>query len=110
TTQGNWTGQYGASGYQLAAADTSVPGFATVSVANKSDYTWAASTTDPRALRRPNSTNRVAATWYSAAPFTITVASSDSQAHQIALYLLDWDNASRAETIQVLASPTQAVL
>ena len=69
-----------------------------------------ATTTDPRALQTPDGTNRIAATWYSSTSFTIAVNLTDGQAHNIALYALDWDNQGRSEQIQITSAATGAIL
>ncbi len=50
TTQGTWKGVYGADGYAIANHATSYPAYAQVTFSGQSNYTWAASTTDVRAL------------------------------------------------------------
>ncbi len=50
TTQGTWSGKYGADGYLIASDATNPPAYASVSLTGDTLYTFAASTTDPRAL------------------------------------------------------------
>jgi hypothetical protein len=38
------------------------------------------------------------------------VNSNDGNVHQIALYLLDWNNSSRTETISILDASTKVIL
>ena len=47
-------------------------------------------------------TGRIAASWYSATSFTVDVDLTDGQAHDLALYCVDWDNtgAERADPDQ----------
>ena len=79
--------------------------------AGQQSWTWAASTTDPRALRRPVGTDRLAATWYSGTSFAIDVNITDGATHQVALYNLDWDFANtRAQRVDVVNATTGAVL
>ena len=61
TTQGNWIGTYGTQGYDVIGNATSLPSYATVTPSGQSTYTWAASTTDPRALQDAGGTGRIAA-------------------------------------------------
>ena len=63
--------------------------------AGQSTYTWTTTSTDPRALQVPGSSNRVAAVWYSATSFTVDVNLADGQTHDLELYFLDWDNKGR---------------
>ncbi len=109
-TQGNWEGVYGGSGYDISqetgVGNPSLPAYASVSMSGQSNYTWASSTNDPRALQlaAQGSTARIAACWYSYSNFTVNVDLSDGKVHQIALYFLDWDNFGngRSEQVQVL--------
>jgi pro-kumamolisin-like protein len=110
TTQGTWHGSYGADGYSIANDSQSIPSYATFAVQNQSNYTWAASTTDPRALQNGANTGRIAATWYVTGTFDFDVNLTDGNVHQFALYAVDWDASGRSETIQVLDANTSAVL
>ncbi len=110
TTQGNWQSVYGADGYNVIGDTTSYPAYAAVTPSGQSSYTWAASTTDVRALERSNDSGRVAATWYASSSLTVDVNLTDGKSHQIALYCLDWDNAGRSERIDVLDAGTGTVL
>ena len=89
-TQGSWTGTYGAGGELIANDVTNPPGYATVNVTGDTLYTWAASSTDVRALQAASgATSRIASACYSAGSFTINVNVTDGMTHRIALYLLD---------------------
>ena len=92
TTQGNWQTAYGNQGYDIVSDATNIPSYATVTLP-ETTYTWTTTSSDSRALATPGSGNRVAAAWYSTTSFTIGVNLTDGQAHDIALYALDWDNA-----------------
>jgi hypothetical protein len=90
----------------LSPADT--PAYASVTFSNTSDMTWAASTTDVRALVEPSpQTSRIASTWYSATTFHVTT--TDNNAHTVALYFLDWTIDDRAQTVTV-QTPSGTVL
>jgi hypothetical protein len=54
--------------------------------------------------------DRIAARWYSGGTFTINVNAGDTQAHRIGLYVLDWENSPRGETIEVLDPVSGTVL
>ena len=110
TTQGTWIGTYGASGYDIVSGPTSLPAGDTVTPTGQSTYTWTTATTDPRALQVPGSPNRVAAVWYSPTSFSVDVNLGDGLAHDLELYLLDWTNGGRAETVQLTDATTGAVL
>lgn len=111
STQGSWQGVYGAVGYAVVADTQQLPSTIQVTPNGASEFTWAASTTDPRAVQKPsNPADRVAACWYSNSSFTIDVNITDGQTYQMALYLLDWDQQSRVEAVSVLDPTTGAVL
>jgi hypothetical protein len=111
-TQGYWQGAYGGDGFNVVAAGTpSYPAYATVTTAGNSQYTWADPTPDSRALQKPaNPADRLAAAWYSTTSFTVDVNITDKAAHQVAVYLLDWDNIGRSERIDVLDAASGKVL
>ena len=56
-----------------SAARPACPASDTVTPSGQSTYTWTTTSTDPRALQVPGSSNRVAAVWYSATSFTVDV-------------------------------------
>ncbi len=108
TTQGNWSGVYGGDGYSIVSDVTSLPAYATVQPSvGALQFTWAASTSDTRALTRVGG-GRVAATWYQST-FDLDVAISTGT-HQVALYCVDWDTTTRGERIDVLDAVTNALL
>ena len=110
TSEGTWSGVYGTDGHVIVGAAASYPAYASVSVAAASTWTWSGSTTDPRALQRPGSADRLAACWYSDSGFTIDVNLSDGKAHQVALYSVDWDGQGRSIRVDVLDASTGSVL
>ena len=72
-----------------------------MSVSGASSYTWSTTSTDPRALQNVTGSYRTAAVWYSSTSFSINVNFTDGQAHDLALYALDFDNKNRSEQIQI---------
>jgi uncharacterized delta-60 repeat protein len=110
TTGGNWKNAYGAEGYNVIGDAGNYPSYVTVTPNGKSDWTWDWSTTDARCLQRVTASDRLAACWYSGAGFSIDFTITDGQSHRVALYLLDWDNAGRNETVQLLDGDTGALL
>ena len=110
TTEGNWEGIYGTQGYDLASDAVSLPSYATVTLPGQTPYTWASSSSATPALETPGSTNRVAACWNASSSFAIAVNLNDGQAHDIALYALDWNVLGRSEQIQISSAATGAIL
>ena len=110
-TQGNWQGVYGADGYALANFTTQkTPAYATFAVQNEQNWTWASNTSDPRGLEMPGASGRIAAAWYQTSIFDFDVNVTDGNAHQIALYAVDWDATGRLESVQIIDASTNAVL
>jgi len=112
-TQGNWQGRYGSDGYAVINDTTSYPAYAQVNVSGQNNLTWAAQSSDVRALQRASG-GRIAACWYSSGlvggNFTVDVNLTDGAAHRVAFYLLDWDNNGRSVRVDVLDATTQQVL
>jgi hypothetical protein len=101
TTQGNWKGVHGSDGYQIINDTSAYPAYAQVAVTGGA-YTWMTSTSDVRASRKAASaTDRIASTWFATTGFTFDVTLTDTQVHQVALYLLDWENRGRAQTVEI---------
>ena len=107
---GTWKSVFGTQGYQIAADSSQSPAYANVTFAGKTDHIWNWNTTDTAALQRSSGTDRVASCWYSANSFDVAVNVTDGQTHKVSFYALDWDNANRAQRIDVLDSATGAIL
>ncbi len=110
TTEGNWHYVYGTQGYDIVSGAVSLPSYATVTPAGAATWNWTTTSSDPRALQTPGSSNRVAAVWYASTSFTIAVNLTDGQAHNIALYALDYDNLGRSEQFQISSAASGAIL
>jgi subtilisin family serine protease/uncharacterized membrane protein YkoI len=109
-TKGSWKGVFGSEGYAIANNATNYPAYAQVNFTGQADYTWVASTTDPRALQKAASTDRIASTWHSTSTFYIDIDLADGNWHQVAVYCLDWDNNGRVQTVEVLDATTGSIL
>jgi hypothetical protein len=110
-TQGSWQQNYGADGYSLPGGTQSLPSYdPSFAVSNAQIFTWTKSTSDPRALQT-GGTGLVAA-WYNSGSFSFDVNLADGNAHQVAVYALDWDSSGgiRGETITVVDANSNAVL
>lgn len=112
-TQGSWNGKYGTDGYMIANGATLLPSYASVS-STTSTFTWAGATTDVRALQNGRgATNRIASTFIPANygnSLSWDINITDGKTHQAALYFLDWDSTSRAETVILTDAVTGAVV
>lgn len=99
--QGSWLGVYGGDGYVLPGIGGSLPSYATVTPAAKSDYVWAASASDTRAVQSPDGATRKAACWYSPTSFDVSVDVGPNPV-RVALYFVDWDATNRSQRVDVL--------
>lgn len=110
-TQGNWKGAYGSDGAVVINDSSTIPPYANVLVSGQAAYTWADPTPDTRALLHLNSTQRIAATWYSLTNVALDINLTDGNAHQFALYCLDWDSAGpRQERVDVYDAASNTLL
>jgi hypothetical protein len=114
-TQGAWVNKYGTNGYALTGLSPNVPSYASLNVQSSYSWTWAASTTDPRALELPGGSGRIAETWYGvsynrAPAFSFNLDFTDGNSHQFELYAVDFDNRGRAETIRIIDANSNADL
>ena len=109
-TAGSWRGAYGKDGYNIISNAVAYPAYAAVTPSGQYPYTWAASTSDTRALQQSGGTGRIAACWYSPINFTVDVNLTDNNPHQVSIYCLDWDNVPRTQKVEMLDASTGAVL
>jgi hypothetical protein len=109
STQGTWTGTYGADGHRVIDDSVSDPSYAEVTTAGMAQWTWASSTADVRALQRASGAGRLAATWYGQA-FTVDVKLIDGLAHTLSIYAVDWDSTARAQRFDVRDAQTNELL
>ena len=98
TTSGNWTNLYGSEGYLIASTNTNaitnLPSYVQVTLSNQFIQIWADPSSDPKALLKPASSNRIASAWTTTntqnSTFTIDLSFSDTNTHQVALCCVDW--------------------
>ena len=110
-TQGSWEGVYGSGAYSVANSGAQNSANASISVSGLTSFTWAANTTDVRALQKAGAgaTGRLASCWYGN-QFTINVDLTDGATHQVSLYALDWDGSNRSERIDVIDANTGTLI
>jgi len=115
-TRGNWKGIYGSDGYNIisdtSAANPSYPTYVQVATHGASTINWSQTSTLGSSLQKvdPTDTTRVAGAWSSLLGFSIDINVTDGKSHQIALYLLDWKNTGRIETLTAVDTATGKVL
>lgn len=105
-TQGDWDDAYGAEGRAIADGKPFESGLtnsaAIVNISRHSPLLWARETTQPRGLRATRQTDRrVAGAWTSSTSFRIDVDFRDTNAHQFALYCIDWTGEGISQRIEV---------
>lgn len=110
TVGGNWIGVYGSDGYNVINDSMSLPAYAQVTQSGGSSFTWSTTTTETRALQRGSGTGRIAAAWFNNNFFDITLNLTDGQAHDVAIYALDWDSFTRAQRFDVYDANTNTLL
>ena len=101
-------GTYGTDGAIVVNDSSRPPAYASTAT-TAPNWTWTASTSDVRALQKNAGTDRVAATWYGY-NMSVDVNIVDGAAHRVSLYLLDWDNGSRVERLEVRDASTNTLL
>lgn len=110
-SQGDWEGLYGDEGYNILQHTDTTPSYVTVTPTNYQAGTWTGSSTDPRALKLPApSDQRYVGVWYGSPTWSIDMNITDGQAHQVALYVIDWDHGNRSQSIDVVDVATDTVL
>jgi len=102
TTQGSWLKVYGGNGYGVANMPAAYPSYAQVALASQNSWTWADGSSDVRAIQKTGASDRIASTWFADSSFKIDVNLTDGASHQVALYMLDWDNNSRTQRVDLL--------
>jgi hypothetical protein len=103
STGGSWKGIYGSEGYNIINNVVSYPSYVSVTGTGLMPYTWSPSTTDSRGLQKGSpATDRIAACWNSATSIRIDLAFNDQAPHQVAVYMVDWTNMSRTQTVQIV--------
>jgi len=109
TTQGTWRGVYGVDGAIVVNDSTRLPTYATATT-TAPNWTWAASTSDVRALQKSAGTDRIAATWYTGTSTTLDVNILDGNPHRVSLYVVDWDSSGRSERFELRDAASNALL
>ncbi len=111
STAGSWQGVYGGSGYSVVADAQQLPSAVQLGVSGASVRTWQSSTSDGRALQKPGfPLDRIAACWYSTGTFTLDLNITGGQSYQVALYLVDWDQQGRTESVSLVDPSSGATL
>ena len=81
-------------------------------VSGANTWSWANNTTDPRALLTSSAmgAGRAGGEWYGYSGLVVDVNLTDDETHQVALYVLDWNNQGWVEQVDVVDPGTGLVL
>jgi YD repeat-containing protein len=111
-TQGNWGGKYGADGYMLfGTSDASLPVYAQLSAVNATATSYPDQDGNALAMQTaPGSATRVASAYTSSQSFTLDLNLTDGKAHQVSLYLADYETPDMKESVTVADAGSGAVL
>lgn len=109
-THGSWKGVYGGEGYLMAAVSPGVPAYATVAT-SAPQWTWQTNSSNPACLQLPgNSTNRIAACWYSSTQVAFDLSINDGKSHRLSMYFLDASSSGRQQRIDLVDPASGATL
>ncbi len=109
-TKGAWKGRFGADGYIVVGAGESLPPSARVGYINGAERVWNPGTSDVQALEKPAGEGRIAASRSTPLHEIIDVSFADAKAHDVSLYVMDWDRAGRWTTVDVIDSVSRRLL
>ena len=84
------------------------PGANYVQVSAWGNYplSWANTTADARALQKISGADRFASAWQGANDFYFFFNFTDTRAHQVSFYFLDWDRQNRAQLVEFFDEDT----
>jgi len=107
-------GTYGSGGYVVAGDNTyptaiSLPGTVSYTNTGSGPFYYPSDYGLSSALQRPNGPGRVASEFYASASFNVTLSFSTAGTHRIALYMADYDNQNRTESVQAFDSHGNAL-
>ena len=108
TTKGGWMGSYGSQGYAITGFGTAYPAYAQVNLSGTAIWNNGLSA-DPAAPAEGNGFG-IMACWYAGSQFSFDLNLTDSATHRIALYMVDWLNGGRVETVTIADAATGTVL
>lgn len=109
-TKGAWKGRYGAEGYIVVGSGERLPPSVKVAYVNGAERVWNPGTADVQALEKPAGEGRVAAARSTPLHEIVDVSFPDAKAHDVSLYVVDWDRAGRWTTVDVIDSGSRRLL
>jgi hypothetical protein len=101
-TGGTWKGSYGAGGGLDPNNSVAIPpASATITPSHSASWTWAFSTQAAAALQKATGTDRIAHCWYASDYLEFVLEFSDTAAHRVSFYFLDYDRAGREQKVEL---------
>jgi hypothetical protein len=109
-TGGDWEGVYGSAGNWLAGAFPMLPNYATINCEAR-QWIWTENVSGGAAPQLAGeTTERIAACWYSPGDLVFDIRITDGQAHRLTMYFLDWSYSGREQAVDLIDGQTGAVL
>lgn len=110
TTGGDWRGLRGQGGWSFAGLGTVAPADGRIALRRGQSWTWAAATTEARAVAASSGSLRRAACWHDWQALELDVLLPDTP-QPLALYFLDWDGRdTRVQTVELVEAATGRLL
>ncbi|MFN0069660.1 MAG: PQQ-dependent sugar dehydrogenase [Limisphaerales bacterium] len=108
-TRGDWRGILGSGGWSFAGLGESLPAGVSTSLRQGDYFAWTDNTGEPRAVAAADGSLRRPACWFDWNAVEMDLALPDTP-QPLALYFLDWDNAGRVQTVELLEAASGRVL
>ncbi len=109
-TRGAWKGAYGLEGGIAPYGGFTSANYVQVSAWGNYPLNWASSTTDARALQKISGADRFASAWRGTNDFYFFFNFTDTKAHQVSFYFVDWDRQNRSQLVEFFDDDTGDLL
>lgn len=100
-TLGLWKGTYGSLGWILPGQGVNLPNTAVSSLLATKTWVWEDPSAQSSALKKIESSERIASCYYSANSFTITLALTDAQTYRVSLYFWDAEKSNISQGVLI---------
>jgi hypothetical protein len=110
-TSGSWRATYGREGAFAYPYGSFVrPSYVQISAYLNFPLVWANPSSDPRALQKASTSERMATAWHSTNFLNFYFQFTDARTHQLSFYFLDFDQAGRRQSVEFFDNDTGAFL
>lgn len=111
TTSGFWVGAYGKDGgFAYPGGNLVAPSYVTLGGNRNYPLTWAASTTDGRALQKRTGSGHFAGAWQNTNSFEMYLRLSGTRTNQVSFYFVDFDRKGREQLLELFEIGTGEIL